>query len=230
MSLYHQLNIALHVSLGTIALLVGIGALLTQHKAKLHRRIGRVFLWLLSGVVGTALLGALLFRVTPFLLMLTLLSGYVGYSGYRVVRLRERRASGWDALIALVVLLAAGAYVTTHGGQGRNWSPAVIMPTLGAIGLVTVYDLIKFAWLHSRLRTWWLYEHIYKLISAFSALLSAFSGTVLPQFKPYSQIMPSAFCLGLIAYFIWKRARRSRPQAVTAPVRRPVAVKKPGQP
>ncbi|MDB5115703.1 MAG: hypothetical protein JWQ79_1195 [Mucilaginibacter sp.] len=37
----------------------------------------------------------------------------------------------------------------------------------------------------------WLYEHIVKMLGAFSGLLSAFSGTVFPQYQPYSQFILS---------------------------------------
>jgi hypothetical protein len=42
------------------------------------------------------------------------------------------------------------------------------------------------------------------MVSAFSGLLSAFSGTVFPQFQPYSQILPSvlgtAIYIGFMIY------------------------------
>ena len=104
-------------------------------------------------------------------------------------------------------LIAAGIFVFGAGTKDTSWSPAVVYPTLSALWLVTAYDMVKYFWLHQRLRHWWLYEHIYKMISAFSALLSAFSGTVLPHLKPYSQIFPSVICVLLIGYFIRQRYR-----------------------
>ena len=155
----------------------------------------------------TAFIGVLFFRSNSFLLILTLLGGYVGYSGYRTIQLRERPASGIEVLIAIGVLATGGLYLRSVQAAGGNWSPAVVYPTLSALVLVTGYDILKRVWLTDQLKTWWLYEHIYKMISAFSALLSAFSGTVLSQFKPYSQIIPSALCVSAIVYFIWKQIR-----------------------
>ncbi|MVM35169.1 hypothetical protein GO755_34415 [Spirosoma sp. HMF4905] len=208
MQTLHTINIIVHVLLGTIGLLIGLVALFYKNRPRQHIRYGRYFLYLLTVVVGTAFIGILFFRSSSFLVILTLLGGYVGYSGYRAVRLRERPSSTIDVLITSGVLIAGGLYLISMQLTGGNWSPAVVYPTLSALVLVAGYDLLKHFWLHERLKTWWLYEHIYKMLSAYSALLSAFSGTVLSQYKPYSQILPSAICVGAIIYFIWQQARK----------------------
>jgi len=214
MQALHTLNIFTHVGFGTIGLALGLLALLYQDNSRQHMRYGRYFLYALTVVVATAFIGILFFRSSPFLLMLTLLGGYVGYSGYRAVRLCERQTSRLDVSIAVIVLVAGGLYLRSMQLAGGNWSPAVVYPTLSALVFVAGYDLIKHFWLYKRLRTWWLYEHIYKMVSAYSAILSAFSGTVFPQYKPYSQILPSILCVSAIAYFIWKRARGRQRLAV----------------
>jgi uncharacterized membrane protein HdeD (DUF308 family) len=209
----HTLNIFTHVVVGTLGLLLGMLALWFQNNARQHRRFGRYFLYALTVVVATAFIGILFFRSNPFLLILTLLGGYVGYSGYRAVRLRERKTSRLDVSISVLVFLAGGLYLRLIQPGESNWSPAVVYSTLSALVVVAGYDLIKHFWLHKRLRTWWLYEHIYKMLSAYSAILSAFSGTVFPQYKPYSQILPSALCVSAIVYFIWTRIQSRRPVA-----------------
>jgi hypothetical protein len=218
MPLFHKLNIFIHISFGTIALVIGFIALLNQGRPRRHIRYGRYFLYLLCVVVGTALIGSLLFRSTPFLFMLTLLSGYGGYSGFRIIQRRESPATFADLLIAGGVLVAGILFLMYAQQSDKNWSPAVIYPTLSALVLLTGYDLIKHVWLFRPLKTWWLYEHIYKMCSAYNAILSAFTGTVLPQFKPYSQILPTVLCLVIIAYFIRKRVlARKRPAPQTLP-------------
>ncbi|QMW06211.1 hypothetical protein [Spirosoma foliorum] len=208
MQTLHALNVGVHVLFGTIGLLIGLVALAYQNQSRQHIRYGRYFLYVFTIVVGTALTGVLFFRSSSFLVILTLLGGYVGYSGYRAVQLRERPSSPLDIVIAFGVLIAGGLYLISMQLAGGNWSPAVVYPTLSALVLVAGYDLLKYFWLYQRLKTWWLYEHIYKMLSAYSALLSAFSGTVLSQYKPYSQILPSVICVGAIVYFIWRQARK----------------------
>jgi hypothetical protein len=214
----HTVNLSIHVLFGCLALAVGTLALLARKRAGRHTRLGRWFLYLLSVVVGTGLLGALFFRANGFLLMLTMLSGYVGYAGYRTVRLREKRSSSFDAALALTMLVVSSIYIGWLWQSGLSWSPAVVYSTWSALVLVSTYDLIKHHWAHERLKGWWRYEHIYKMISAYSALLSAFVGTLLPQYKPYSQVGPSTFCLLLIGYQIWRQARK-RPRVDSNPIR-----------
>ncbi|MBC7919782.1 MAG: hypothetical protein H7Z75_01700 [Ferruginibacter sp.] len=218
MQTLHSLNILGHVLFGTAALLVGGIALLARKGPGRHARFGRYFLGALTVVVATAGIGIMFFRSNPFLLMLTLLGGYVGYSGYRTTRLRERPASPADALVAVVTLAAGGVYLVLGGQSGGNWSPAVVYPTLSGLVLVAGYDLLKRFLLFERLRTWWLYEHIYKMTSAYNAIVSAFAGTVFPNHHPYSQILPTVFFMGLIAYFIGRQARKARLKKKNEPI------------
>jgi len=55
----------------------------------------------------------------------------------------------------------------------------------------------------------WFYEHIYKMVAAFTALLAAAEGTLFPDYTPYSQFLPSVFgtllAIGFIIYFYKKR-------------------------
>ena len=210
MSGFHLLNIGIHVLAGTVALLAGLVALVVRKRAGRHTQFGRYFVWLLALVVVTALLGFVLFRSNSFLLMLTLLAGYVGYAGYRTTQLRERRSSGRDMLIAVVALVAGVAYLGWLKQSSGNWSASVVYSTLAALVLVTSYDIIKHLWFHERLKRWWLYEHIYKMVSAYSAILSAFTGTVFPDYKPYSQLGPTVLCLWVMVYFIVRTLRQQR--------------------
>ena len=210
MQTLHALNLLIHVSCGTIALVIGFIALFNRNRLTIHKRFGKYFLRLLGVVVFTGFVGFLLFRSNSFLLMLTFLSGYVGYAGYRNIRLRERRSSMSDVFIAVGALGGGCLYLLSMQLSGGNWSPAVVYPTLGALVLVTMYDLVKHFWLHQHLKTWWLYEHIYKMVSAYSAIASAFVGTVLPNAKPYSQIGPSTLGIVFISYAIWQQARKKK--------------------
>lgn len=202
----HQLNIVVHVVAGTIAIILGIIAIYKNRNVPLHRKVGTYFKYLLVIVVGTGFLGFLFFRQEPFFLMLTLIAGYVGYAGFRNIQLKENRAGNLDLVISLISLSITiwyGSYVINHRLVAN---PVLVYSTLGALVFVISYDLLKCFFLHERLKKWWLYEHIYKVISAFSAMLSAFAGNVLRDYHPYSQIGPSLICTLLIIYFIAKRA------------------------
>ncbi len=90
------------------------------------------------------------------------------------------------------------------------WSPVIIYSTVGTLLLVIAYDFIRYLIPASIYGNLWLYEHIYKMIGAFTALLAAFSGTVFPNYKPYSQVLPSVLGVLLQIGFIVFYARKNR--------------------
>ena len=71
------------------------------------------------------------------------------------------------------------------------WAPLIIYSTVGALISIITYDFLRYFISASRYKDIWLYEHIYKMIGAFTALLAAFSGTVFFDYQPYSQFLPS---------------------------------------
>lgn len=200
MELIHHINIIIHVLAGTIALLTGLTALSVTKGGKLHIRFGWHFTRMIVIVILTGLIGIFIFRRNNFLLVITLLSAYNCFSGIRALRLNGRRPDRVDYLAPVIVTGSALYYLYYIQASGLYWSPVIIYSTLGALFLVTTYDLLKWAMPAAFLQKAVMYEHVYKMISAFSAITSAFSGTVLSQYKPYSQFLPSV--IGMICIIV----------------------------
>src|ERR1044072_1329958 len=200
MELIHHINIIIHVVSGSIALRTGLTALSVCKGGKLHIRFGWYFTRMIILVILTGLVGIFVFRRNNFLLVITLLSAYNCFSGIRALRLKGRRPEAIDYLAPVIVTGSALYYLYYIQSAGLYWSPVIIYSTLGALFLVCTYDLLKWAMPGSLLQSAVLYEHVYKMISAFSAITSAFSGTVLSQYKPYSQFLPSA--IGMICIIV----------------------------
>jgi hypothetical protein len=72
----HSVNIVIHISAGTLALLFGLTALLTNKGLQKHKKAGKVFLMFLVIVVVTGLMGVFIFKRNTFLLVITVLSAY----------------------------------------------------------------------------------------------------------------------------------------------------------
>lgn len=208
-SLFHRTNIVIHIFAGSSALLIGIFILVAVKGGKRHRIYGRLFLWLLSIVILTGLLGVFIFKRNSFLLVITVLSGYLGFSGFRVMRNRSNKPRLLDVAAALLSILSVIFFVYYFRSIGLIWSPVIIYSTVGYLVLVVVYDLSRSLFTKKTYQNMWMYEHILKMVSAFSALLSAFTGTVLPQYHPYSQFLPSVFgsviALGFMLSYWYKR-------------------------
>ncbi len=204
MEAMHQINIFTHVATGTCALLIGLIALLSLKGGKVHNKSGRIFLWLIGVVILTGLIGVFVFGRNTFLLVITVLSGYVSYSGFQVLKSKTNRMRTLDIAIAILALLVLTYFLFYFRSIGMIWSPVVIYSTVGALILVILYDFLKYLIPQDVYKSnkIWLYEHIYKMVSAFSALLSAFSGTVLEEYQPHSQYLPSALGMVIIIGFM----------------------------
>jgi hypothetical protein len=191
METIHHLNIAVHVIAGSIALIAGLAAAMVAKGGRKHIRLGKYFMWMIVIVIVTALIGVFVFKRNNFLLVITLLSGYNCFSGIRAVKLRGQKPHTIDYLIPILIMASALYYLYYIMSMGLYWSPAITYATIGALFLVTIYDLFKWVLPVTVLQKAVMYEHAYKMVSAFSAITSAFSGTVFPQYKPYSQFLPS---------------------------------------
>ena len=208
----HKINVVTHVIAGSIALLLGVLALLTKKGGENHKRSGRFFLILLVIVIITGFIGVFVFGRNTFLLVIIVLSGYFGFSGYRVLQTKSNRPRLVDVCVAIFALISVSYFLYYFRSIGMIWSPVIIYSTVGTLLLVISYDFIRYFIPATRYGMLWLYEHIFKMIGAFTALLSAFSGTVFSQYQPYSQFLPSVFGtllqIGFIVYFYKRNKRR----------------------
>ena len=204
METLHTLNIVLHVLTGTAALVLGLIALLSAKGGRVHNKSGNYFLAFLSVVIITGLLGVFVFGRNTFLLVITVLTGYVSFSGYRALKFKSNVPRTLDIVVALVSLSTLAYFLYFFHSIGMIWSPVVIYSTVGAMFFVVLYDLLRYLIPREvyALQRIWLYEHIYKMISAFSGLLSAFAGTVLKEYQPHSQYLPSVLGMIIIVGFM----------------------------
>ncbi|MCB2409111.1 hypothetical protein [Hymenobacter lucidus] len=201
MELLHQLNIGLHIVCGTLAMLLGLVPMLGRKGGAGHRRFGRWFLLATAGVLLTAVLGLAVFNFRGYLVGIVLLSVYQAWSGFRAVRRRATGPAPLDGWVAAGFLVSSVGLVAGLRVIELVWTPGIIYSTLGALVVMTIYDLARFRFLALWRRTLWRYDHLWKMISAYFALVSAFTGTVLPQYKPYSQFGPSLLGIMLILGF-----------------------------
>lgn len=201
-SFIHNVNIIIHVLFGTAALLAGIIALSALKGSRLHKKAGRYFLFFLSVVILTALTGIFFFSVNIFLLVITMISFYQGFSGYRVMKQKEKGPALVDTLVTVLTGASALYFMYYIKSAGFVWSPVVIYSTTGWLAVVVLYDLCRNFIPEKSYRHVWIYEHIIKMTGAYSAIVSAFTGTVLPiSFQPYSQLLPSVAGSLLIIFF-----------------------------
>ncbi len=201
----HILNIVIHISSGLIALLLGFIALISKKGKKLHIKSGKYFLVFLFIVVITGLIGVFIFKRNTFLLIITILSAYYGFSGYRNIQSKTNTPKFIDIFVPLISLFSVAYFLYYFKTIGMYWSPVIIYSTITALFMIIIYDFVRYLIPKKTYKGMWLYEHIFKMIGAFTALLSAFLGTVFDKYQPYSQFLPSLIGtllqIGFIIYY-----------------------------
>jgi uncharacterized membrane protein len=196
----------LHVAAGAVAILAGVGALATTKGGPRHRRAGKGFVASMGVVVATSVgllaLDPSTFRV--FLALVAVFSGYLAFSGYRVLS-RTRAADGpatldWAAAVAVVcACLGLGGWGVGTLIAGDTFGTAMV--TFGAIGLgFGVVDLREFrAGGRAEERT---VAHLQRMLGAFVATVSAVSAVNLTAtIGVAAWLWPTAVGVPIIAYY-----------------------------
>jgi uncharacterized membrane protein len=204
--IFHFSNIAIHVLAGSTAIILGVIALLSKKGKRLHTKSGKLFVKVMIVIIITGLFGVFIFERNTILLVITVLSAYFTFSGYRNLQTKSNEPKLLDISVALMSILIAIYFLYYFKKIGFYWPPATTYATVGALFTIVTYDFCRYLIPKAKYGKLWLYEHIYKMIAAFTALLSAFSGTVFPNYKPYSQVLPSVFgtvlAIGFLVYYI----------------------------
>ncbi|MFB6228165.1 MAG: hypothetical protein ABEH88_06255 [Halobacteriales archaeon] len=195
----------LHIAAGTIAVLAGLGALVTTKGGWRHRQAGKLFL-ISMGVVVATVFGLLAINPTTFRIILSLVavfSGYFAFSGYRVLSRKrptdDANAIDWTATGA-VTLACLGL-----GVWGVNWylggqSFGIVMMVFGGIGVV--FGALDARVFRREGAGEWMVSHLQRMIAAFIATVSAVSAVNLtPLIGIWAWLWPTAVGVPLIVYW-----------------------------
>jgi len=123
----HQININIHILTGTIAMLLGIVAYITPKGGSLHNKNGRWYLRTMFIVILTSLFGVFIFQRNIFLLVVTALSGYAAFSGYRCLQTKSNAPNVIDISVALLTISTAFYFLYYLEKIGLIWSASVII-------------------------------------------------------------------------------------------------------
>ena len=206
----HLLNLAMHIGAGIAAMGLGFLMLASAKGTSVHGRRGRLFVALTFLVCATGVIGNVFFRFIPLFAVLTVLVAYQLASGWHVIHTRASGPNWVDAVLAL----CAGGWalylipLLLAGGMGAS-AASVIYSSLGALFVLLAYDVARWCFPKRWHAALWRYEHIYKLISALFAMLSAATGNLIRVGQPWSQLLPSI--LGAVA-ILWFFGRNWRTQ------------------
>lgn len=203
-----------HIAAGVVALLAGVGALVTTKGGLRHRQAGRIYVMSMGVVVGTVFL---LLAFDPsqeriFLTLIAIFSGYFAFSGYRVLS-RKRPVDDVETIDWGAAVLLVGTCLFL-GGWGISFllggdSFGTVMIVFGAIGLIVGFsDFWEFR--NSDRRGPWITNHLRRMIGAYIATVTAVSVvnlTMVPSVV--SWLWPTLIGVPLILYWYRKYANTS---------------------
>ena len=181
--LWIKLFLGVHIGAGMLSFVLAPIALATAKGGKQHKRWGMVYFWSM-GVVAATALPMSLFRPVLFLALVSLLSFYLTFSGYRVLGLKDL-ASGGSAgpvdWIAACLGFAACACLVGFGFFRPAWvqNLGIVAILLGLAGIrSTAADIYRFVRRPNDKMFWW-YAHLGKFIGSYIAAWTAFSTVTL---------------------------------------------------
>jgi len=201
----HHINISIHVLSGLVAIIMGIIAYASVKGGATHRKFGRWFLGFISITIITAALGVLVFRDRPFLTVVTVQAAYMAFTGFRVLK-RKNSPFEWIDILALVaVILLVGNFFFKLQSANVVWSQQIVWYILSYLCLILAFDLLR-VFFPSLVKhpNFWLYDHIFRMTGAFTALVSAGMGTVMSGYGIWTQIGPAIVATWWIIFcLIW---------------------------
>jgi uncharacterized membrane protein len=181
---FEQFLVWSHVSAGVTALVVAPVAMLVQKGGARHRRWGKVYFWAMFAIFVTAL-GLVVYRPNFFLFVISILSFYGAFSGYRA--LYRKRGGGWphawlDWAAAAMAFAAGLGFIGWGAGTYLGLVPGGLPTAFSILGIVfglllgsdALTDLRSFRRPPAD-RNWWWYYHMQRLLASFIAAVTAFA-------------------------------------------------------
>jgi hypothetical protein len=199
--------LAAHVAAGGACLVLAPAVLSVTKGGARHRRWGKIYFWSMAVVAATALAMAL-HRPILFLALVAVLSFYLAFSGYRVLKLKSLADGGSAGVVDWLAAIVTGAACAALAGLGLVWNSTgnglgIVAMVLGGLGMLsTGGDMRRFVRKPTD-RMFWISVHLQKFMASYVAALTAFSTVTLSRFLPHAGLVvwlwPAALGVPIIA-------------------------------
>lgn len=218
--------LSIHIVTGTIAVIVGLLSLLSRKPTNpaaggFHRNAGRIFLYSMIFVIGTAI-GLTVISFNPYFAGLTTAATIAVFSGFRILKRKrpdldeKQRAEALDWIVTLIIFaVGAGLIFLALTGQVTQNMPVVYLLGIGSM-LYAGYDIYRFTFptAFPFSPNLWLYEHLVKMLGGYFGAVAAFSGSVLVLLPPpwrqlWATMLGQFLAIVLVIYY----SRRLRANA-----------------
>lgn len=195
-----------HVAAGGISLLTAPTSMVVAKGGKAHRVSGKVFFWSMVYIFVSALvLGT--YHWKPFLLMVSMLSFYLVYSGYRTLYQKQiqlgKGVRWYDWTVAALCGIFMLGFLIWSVELMVNGTNAILIIFFSLGGLFSIITEVKRYVTKSEQKYGWLFNHIGRMVGGFIAAVTAFSTNVLTFLPGLAQwLWPTLIGTPLIIYWI----------------------------
>lgn len=171
-----------------------------------HRVAGKIFFWSMVYIfVSAIILGTYHWR--PFLLMVSVLSFYLVYSGYRTLYQKQihlgKGVNWYDWLVAAVCGIFMLSFLIWSVDLMVNGTNAILIVFFSVGGLFSIITEVKRYIKKPNAKHDWLFNHIGRMVGGFIAAVTAFSTNVLTFLPGLAQwLWPTLIGTPLIIYWI----------------------------
>lgn len=195
-----------HVAAGVISLVAAPVSMAVAKGGVAHRISGKIFFWSMVYIfVSAAILGT--YHWKPFLLMVSVLSFYLVYSGYRALYQKQinlgKGVQWYDWAVAaacglfMLVFLIWSVDVMLKGGN------VILLLFFSLGGLYSILTEVNAYIKKPDVKHRWLFNHIGRMVGGFIAAVTAFSTNVLTFMPGLAQwLWPTLIGTPLIIYWI----------------------------
>lgn len=195
-----------HVAAGTISLITAPVAMAVTKGGKVHRVAGKIFFWSMVYIFGSAVILGV-YHWKPFLLMVSVLSFYLVYSGYRTLYQKQihlgKGVEWYDWFVSAACGIFMLGFLVWSVDLMVNGTNAILIIFFSVGGLFSIVTEIK-RYLRTRdQKHGWLFNHIGRMVGGFIAAVTAFSTNVLTFLPGLAQwLWPTLIGTPLIIYWI----------------------------
>lgn len=216
----HSIILCLHIAAGFSALFSGCAAILAPKGKKVHVTSGRIYFWSMIIVALSAVILSVV-RPQPFLLLVSLFSLFLTWSGFKAIRWKNKPLTGlaytFNKTLIPLFLLAGGMMVML---AFSGWIGLPVSENLEQLNILLFIFGALFTGLsvgewkqmnQPRLkgRYWWIYRHISGMMGAYIATFTAFlvvNNTFLPELAAW--LGPTFIGSPMISWWIRKYRRK----------------------
>ena len=195
-----------HIVAGTLALLSGTVSLIRRKGDKKHRLIGNIFLYSML-LVGASAFFMAITKPNYFLFMVGIFSTYLVGTGIRILYLKQipqgQKPLWLDWLLSLAMLVFGLAFIFSGLRNIINTNYfGIAYVVFGSIGSSLVAQDFALYFGKVKLKNYWLYMHITRMVAGNIAAFTAFlvvNNTILPALVAW--LLPTVIGSAVIAYY-----------------------------